>query len=117
MFTIQIAVYWTDTKNWGNSDVWEFKFCQYCLYKLSTGFSRADFFVHVEVQYRSTCIFTLQFILHKQGLKGVFCVIHRQLRAIGVIRVFWSACLEDFWVPFEIFLGKSVGGTFCRSGL
>src|SRR5690606_17974716 len=106
MFPIQVSMHRTDTKYRSYRDIRQSKIAQYGPYKQLTGFRSTDLFPHVQVQYRSAGILTLQLILQQQSFKWIVCMIYRNLGTIGIIDLLILPSLQNIREAFFIFFSK-----------
>ena len=85
--------------------------------QIAAGFGRGNGLVHVKMQNSPARVLSLQVILHLKRKEGVVRKVHRQLRAVRVIRVRGRARLNDVREALAVFLGKAIGRSFSRRRL
>ena len=66
------------------------------------------------MKHRAARVLALQIVLHFKGKERIVREAHRQLRAVGVIRIGFGTGLKNIGETFAVFFSKAVRRTFGR---
>ena len=69
---------------------------------------------HVKVQDGAARVLALQVILHFKRQERIVRKAHREVRAVGVVRIRFGTCLNIIREALSVFLGKAVRCAFSR---
>lgn len=115
VFSSDISMLRTDRKSRSHCDIWKPIVLEGCLDESLARLNIRDTLAHIEVEYRSSGILALYCILIFERFECIISKIYWKLRGVGIVWILLGSGLDNIWMLFLVFSGKTIGCSLCWS--